>query len=174
MHALPLAPLPCESSDESLTFRRMDEDGFVDERVVSRVIARGAYERTHAEPAGMALSSNGDDYAGWPQQIASPFRMSAETTPASNRLPSPPALRKYPEPGMDAPYEGGHRWWLFGMSGLLTCSILALTILSLTDHKSHLPMPASAPVTQQGKAPAPSTEKTASQPALTTVLPVGR
>jgi hypothetical protein len=175
MDTLSLAPLPSEAIKENRSFRSMGSEGFIDEQVVSRVIARGAYDRVCAQPEGMALSSCGDDYAGRAVPVASPFRkMEEPSTPAyaATRMPGSPRLRKEPEPGVGTPYEGGHRWWLFGMSGAMSCAIMALTFLSLAQRESMAEMP-SAPVTSSYRqvAPAVAETKPAFQPSLTTVLP---
>lgn len=65
MTPLPLTPLPCEISEMSHSFRRIESEGFVDEQVVAMIIARGAHDRAYREREGMALSSSGEDYAGW-------------------------------------------------------------------------------------------------------------
>ncbi len=178
MDTLPLPPLPSETRDKSRNFNRIDNQGFIDEQVVSEVIARGSYDRTYVKPEGMVLSSSGDDYAGWALPVAAPFRKMTDVShisPAAGRLPGSPSLRKSPEPGIGTPYEGAHRWWLFGMSGVMTCGIMALTILSLVQPQNMEGMPL-APIsaTSRQEAPAIAEKKPALQPALTTVLPTER
>jgi hypothetical protein len=178
MNTLPLAPLPSETSKERRTHRHAGGEGFVDEQVVSSVIARGAYERIHVQPEGMVLSTSGDDYAGWVLPVVSPFRVMTKepsASPTASRLPGSPTLRRDTEPGIDEAYQGGHRWWLFGMSGAMTCSIMALTIFSLAQRHDMTRMPPS-PISaaESQKAPAVAEKKTVHQPALTSVLPAER
>lgn len=173
MNTLPLAPLPCDADRERRKHRQTASDGFVDEQLVSSFIARGAYDRVYVRPEGMALSSCRDDYAGWALPVASPFRAMADersAAPEAPRLPGTPTL--YREPGIGDPYQGGHRWWLFGMSGALACGIMALTILSLAQRHYMMGMPA-APISVQHRpeAPAVAKKQAEKQPSLTTILP---
>lgn len=73
MDKLPLAPSLSEAIRETRSFRSMFNEGFIDEQVVSRVIARGAYNRISTQPEGIALSSSREDYAGWDLPIVSDF-----------------------------------------------------------------------------------------------------
>ncbi len=136
MQTLPLSPLPFDDREESRSHRLLRSDGFLDEKVVSGLIAHGLYERTYAQPEEMTLSSSEDDYAGWALPIPSPFRgicepqPTAPTAPAPWRRPSPPE-QTYLESGIETTYSGGHRWWLFGVSGAIASALLALTLLSL-------------------------------------------
>ncbi len=175
MDTLSLAPLPSETAVENRNFRQAGSEGFLDEKLVSRLIARGAYDRASTAPEGMALSSSEDDYAGWVLPVASPFRETMDSTPgalATARLPGSPRLRKDPEPGIDSAYEGGHRWWLFGMSGAMTCCIMALTIFSLAQRHGMGEMPPAPVSSAHSQAtPALAVERPALSPALTTVLP---
>lgn len=156
MNTLPLRPLPSETCEKSRVHHRLRSEGFVDEEMVAGVIARGAYERAYVQPEGMVLSSNEDDYAGWSLPVPSPFRGMQEiqaSPPAPVRRPAPP-VAEFSEPGIETPYAGGHRWWLFGASGALTCSVLALTLLSLAQRtefrelaEGYVPSPIKAEVT---------------------------
>lgn len=177
MHTLPLAPLPRETNDENNGVRRFESEGFIDEQALSRVIARGAYDRTGLQPAGMALSASGDDYAGWMLPVKSPFRgmTGVQKAAAPQKLPLPPTMHKGSEPGIDPAYQGGHRWWLFGMTGALTCGIMALTLFSLAPrHDYHLFAGGLIPVPRQAEAPRPTGKDPLIQPALTTALPEAR
>ncbi|QTN32761.1 hypothetical protein HZ994_10595 [Akkermansiaceae bacterium] len=181
MDTLSLAPLPSETTEQSRSLRRSRVEGFIDENVVSRVIERGAYDRHPVQPEGMALSSSEDDYAGWALPVTSPFREMTEspsTSPAVVRLPGMPRLRKDAEPGVGAPYEGGHRWWLFGMSGALACGIMALTFLGIAQSKGRPGTTGmnSAPASPTSRAVVPVTaiEGPVISPALTTILPADR
>ena len=178
MNTLPLAPLPSETSKERRTHRHAVGEGFVDEQVVSSVIARGAYERICVQPEGMVLSTSGDDYAGWVIPVVSPFRAMA-TEPSSSatasRLPGSPTLRRDMDPGIDEPYQGGHRWWLFGMSGAMTSGIMALTIFSLAQRHNMTGMtPAPVSAAQRQNTPEMAEKTAAPQPALTSILPAER
>lgn len=175
---MPLSPLPCETSEESNQFRRIGSEGFIDEEAVSRVIARGAYGGTGMQHAGIALSASGDDYAGWVLPVQSPFRKMTGEHMASRvptRLPGPPTLHTETEAGIGTAYLGGHRWWLFGMSGAMTCGIMALTLFSLAQRHDMVGLAApavAAKVSQEN--PGAADKKPALQPSLTTALPVER
>lgn len=178
MNTLPLAPLPSETSEESNQFRRIDSAGFIDEQVVSRVIAGGAYERTSLPPSEMVLCASGDDYAGWMLPVKSPFREMINEdliAAAAPRLPEAPRQHQEADPGIDTPYLGGHRWWLFGISGAMACGIMALTIFSLSPRHDMVGLattPASA--ANQREVPAAAEKTPAFPPALTTALPAER
>lgn len=143
MDNLTLTPLPSENSEDARGYRRVFSEGFVDESVVLSVIAKGPYERVYVKPEDMVLSSSEDDYAGWALPVPSPFRALLDVTNpepvAEAKLPAPPSLdgiRNFSEPGLDNPHRGNHRWWLFAMSGAMTCGILSLTLLSLAQRSS--------------------------------------
>jgi hypothetical protein len=163
--------LPRETNDENNGSRRFDSEGFIDEQALSRVIARGAYDRTGQQPAGMALSASGDDYAGWMLPVKSPFRgmTGGQTASAPQRLPLPPTLHKGSEPGIDPAYQGGHRWWLFGMTGALTCGIMALTLFSLAP-REEMPGMAIVPAGGQREMQEDSRSKPDFTPSLSKVL----
>lgn len=179
MDTLPLSPLPSETRDESRHHRRIGSGGFVDEAVVSGVIARGAYERVFVKHEDMVLSSSEEDYAGWALPVASPFREMTEVLPpeqAPARLPAPPQLAAaFSEPGIEKPYVGGHRWWLFGMGGALTCGILTLTLLSLAQRNSIEGITAGfMPAPKKVEEPRVTASEPRIQPALTRVGTAGR
>lgn len=179
MDNLPLTPLPSETSDDAKGYRRVFSDGFVDESVVLSVIAKGPYERVYAKPEDMVLSSNEDDYAGWALPVPSPFRTLlgvANPEPTTDtKLPAPPSLkgiRKFSEAGLDEPHRGNHRWWLFALSGVMTCGIFSLTLLSLAQRSSlreamtgYMPIPRKTEVSEI------ATKERDSAPALVKILP---
>lgn len=142
MQTLCLNPLPHDNSEESRSLRRAGRDGFMDEDVVSRLIARGVYEHAFVEPQGVALSSCEDDYAGWALPVQSPFRGMRDDAPAAASAPpkavsvpraATPPVPPSPEQGIESPYVGGHRWWLCGVGGAMACGLLSLTLLSLAE-----------------------------------------
>jgi hypothetical protein len=174
MDTLSLSPLPSGACKDSRKIRHIHSQGFVDEAVVSGVIARGAYERIYVKPEDMALSSSEHDYAGWALPVASPFReMQDIQVPAAvaARLPAPPTLAEEgisPEPGIEKPYAGGHRWWLFAVSGAMTCGILALTLLSLAQRMEVSEITADLmPRAQRLEVPGLEAREPAIQPTLT-------
>jgi len=143
MDTLTLPPLPSEIPDDAKGYRRAYNEGFVDESVVLSVIAKGPYERAYVKPEDMVLSSSEDDFAGWFLQVPSPFRNllnvqdpAAATEPRLPAAPSLDGMGKFSEPGIEEPHSGNHRWWVFGMSGALTCGIFSLTLLSLAQRSS--------------------------------------
>ncbi len=143
METLPLTTLPSERSEASKGYQRVQTEGFVDESLVLAVISKGPYERTYVKPEDMVLSSSEDDYAGWALPVASPFREFARRETVASveeaapvRTPAAPTLKGRlgnSEPGIAEPHRGKHRWWLFGISGAMTCTILSLTLLSLAQ-----------------------------------------
>lgn len=143
MDTLTLTPLPSEIPDDTKGYRRTYNEGFVDETVVLSVIARGAYEQVYVKPEDMVLSSSEDDFAGWSLPVPSPFRnllsVQNPAPTAQPRLPAAPSLdgmRKFSEPGIEEPHRGSHRWWVFALSGAMTCGIFSLTLLSLAQSSS--------------------------------------
>jgi hypothetical protein len=174
MHTLSLSPLPFDNSEESRSHRSLRREGFVDEEVVTGLIARGVYERAFAQPEGMVLSSSEDDYAGWALPVPSPFRGMLEAhapAPALVRRPTPPDLAKSEE-GIETAYAGGHRWWLFGVSGAMTCALLALTLLSLAQRAEVQEIATGyVPVPIEAEVPPTIAAEPALQPALTKTQP---
>lgn len=65
MDILPLPPMTAESRVTASVNRLFYSEGFVDEAVVSAMIARGVYGWVARESEGLVLSSSEDDYAGW-------------------------------------------------------------------------------------------------------------
>lgn len=65
MDILSYRALLSESQESGGVPRRLPGEGFVDEAVVSAMIARGVYGRAFDQHGSLALSSNEDDYAGW-------------------------------------------------------------------------------------------------------------
>ncbi len=180
MDILPLAPFPCEKSEQATGYRRVHGEGFVDEAVVLSVIAKGAYDRVYVRPEEMVLSSSEDDFAGWALPVASPFRSMTDVpvrlSVVETRLPAAPSLdgvRKFSEPGLDEPHRGSHRWWLFGMSGAMTCGILSLTLLSLAQRANVQEVIAGYTSSPRKAQPAAFvTSQPEVQPALVRVLPL--
>ncbi len=175
MQTLSLSPLPFDHSEESRSHRLLRSGGFVDEEVVSGLIAHGLYERAFAQPEDMVLSSSEDDYAGWALPVPSPFRgMRDEPQPAAPapwRRPAPP-VPTYSEDGIETAYVGGHRWWLFGVGGAMACALLALTLLSLAQRAEvHEITAGYVPVPIEAEVPEAITAEPVLQPALTKAQP---
>ena len=179
MESLPLAPLPPQNQEKNRSREYCGSESFIDESVVLGVIARGAYERVYAKPEDMVLASSEDDYAGWALPVASPFRSMASkpSVPEERkvRLPAPPTPQAF-ETGISEPYSGGHRWWMFGVSGAMACGILSLTLLSLAQRtdianiaNGYMPKPIF--VEDQGII---ADEIPSEAPALSSILPAER
>ncbi|MEP2776964.1 MAG: hypothetical protein ABJQ29_12275 [Luteolibacter sp.] len=181
MEILPLAPLPSENHEKKRSREYCGSGCFIDEAAVLGVIARGTYDRVYVKPEDMVLASSEDDYAGWALPVASPFRQMieqpVERQERSTRLPAPPAPQRDAglEAGISEPYRGGHRWWMFGVSGAMACGILSLTLLSLAQRSSlreiaegYMPTPR---VAQEGGEMVQ--KQPAEAPALTSLLPSG-
>ncbi|MFD2255364.1 hypothetical protein ACFSSA_01630 [Luteolibacter algae] len=179
MEILSLNPLPSEKSASAKGYQRIESQGFVDDDVVLSVIAKSAYTRAYPKPEEMALSSCEDDFAGWSLPVASPFRemldIKANSENPEPRLPGAPTI-DFPnrETGLDHPHSGSHRWWLFGISGALTCGILSLTLLNLAQRTgSQDKITTYVPVTSPTVKTVQSAEKTRLPfpTALTGILP---
>lgn len=170
MDTLTLRPLPTDTRNETRDQLRLRNDGFVDEVVVAGVIAQGTYERVFVKAEDMVLSSSEEDYAGWALPVPSPFRGMRETeaaTPAPMRQPAPP-VPTLSEAGIETPYAGGHRWWLFGACGVMTCGLLSLTLLSLAQRSEiHGITAGYMPVPIQSELPATLPDEPTPPPALT-------
>lgn len=177
MDTLSLSPLPTEMRAESRIHHRLRNEGFVDEELVSGVIARGVYERVFVKSEGVVLSSSEDDFAGWALPVPSPFRGMRETqapAPAPLRPPAPP-VPAHGDAGIETPYTGGHRWWLFGAGGAMACGLLSLTLLSLAQRSEIRGIAAGyTPILIEAGAPASAHTRLAepaAQPALTRAQP---
>ena len=186
MDTLPLSPLPFEISKESRRSRQIESEGFVDEVVVSRVIERGVYERSSGKAEGMVLCSNAEDYAGWTPTVESPFRNMAALVPAAPAKvrapdpapsPAPASARPWQKPlvAIEEPYQGGHRWWLIGISGAIACAITAVSLFSLAQRRNAADLTGEqVPAREQPAAPAAAASPTATAPSLTKALPEER
>lgn len=178
MDTLPLSPLPFEISKESRRSRQIESEGFVDELVVSSVIERGVYERSNGKAEGMVLCSNAEDYAGWTPTVESPFRNMASLVPAAPaqvRAPAPARPWQKPLVAIEEPYQGGHRWWLVGISGAIACAIAAVSLVSLAQRRADAdPTRAQIPAQEQAEAPAVAGSPAAAAPSLTKALPAER
>jgi hypothetical protein len=121
----------------------------------------------------MVLSSSEDDYAGWALPVPSPFRGMRdiqEAAPATIRCPSPPVPTNS-EDGIETAYAGGHRWWVFGISGAMACGLLALTLLSLAQRAEVQEIAAGyVPVPIKAEVPKAIAAEPVLQPALTNAL----
>lgn len=65
MKTVALPPMTAESGVTVGINRFPFSEGFVDEAVVSAMIARGVYGWVTKQSEGLVLSSSADDYAGW-------------------------------------------------------------------------------------------------------------
>lgn len=170
MDTLPLLPLPAENREKSGIHRPLGGEGFVDEAMVSRVIARGVYDRVFVKSEELVLSSSEDDYAGWALPVPSPFRGMREfqaPAPTPVRHPTPPVPADS-ETGIERPYAGGLRWWLFGTAGAMICGLLSLTLLHLAHRADvHGIAAGSMSMPIDAAAPGPSAPEPPVQPTLT-------
>lgn len=155
-YPLPLSPLPSLRGCPRPNLESPDLHGFVDDEVVSRMVAdqppivRLEPVRTPVLREDLVLSSSDhDDYAGWhggisPRLTARPafeIPMSAVKRPRrgglefASRRAAPPVGD---EPGLEPSYQSGHRWWLAATAGAL-CAVLAATVLLSLAWRSPLP-----------------------------------
>ncbi len=72
MNPLPVRPLPSLAREESRKNRLIRSHGFVDEEIVSGMIARSARCRFNGN-GDLVLSSSEHDYAGWALPVAPPL-----------------------------------------------------------------------------------------------------
>ncbi len=162
MNSLPLSPLPSFRTDDDARshLMEMERDGFVDEAVVTALMAGPRPPRNSGFPEDLALAADDLDFAGW-RLAPAPRTRGAEVPPqvidAIVRRASPPL-----EPGLGSPHLGGHRWWLAGLAGALSTLLFSLLLLSLSSRTGVRLEPASAPSVVASPAPAPPQEILAS------------
>jgi hypothetical protein len=135
LERMQMVPLPRDGQREASRYGR--GEGFVDEEVVRKVLARVEVERVYVRAEDMVLSSSEDDYAGWALPVASPFRSRGEDLDRMVRetledevLPEVVDVEVGFEAAQTAARAGGQRWWLFGVAGATTCVILSLVMFS--------------------------------------------
>lgn len=152
-YPLPLSPLPSFCTDPSSGVETLPVYGFVDDVVVNRLVsARPVHQfqpvRTLPAQTELVLSSGDDDYAGWhggicPRQAAQPafavplFAVARPPHPCVPGRAAPPLAQ---EPGLEASYRSGHRWWLAAVAGAFSTLLFATVVLSLAQRAAMFEM----------------------------------
>ncbi|MGD7654220.1 MAG: hypothetical protein ACQCXQ_13455 [Verrucomicrobiales bacterium] len=139
----------------------------MDDGVVQHLLAGPMSERNGPIPADLALAADGD-FAGFclAGSLANPRE---EKTP--ERRPTPPSLE---EIGIGSPYRGTHRWWLAGITGLLTTLLFSFLLINLAlreqeNTSSSIPQPRSEATPSPDQTRPISGEPT---PVLTDITPL--
>lgn len=156
MNPLNLRPLPApRSEDESLT-RLMEREGFVDEAVVTAMLASPYVKRSIANPEDLALAADDQDFAGWSLAPTSPLRVTG--LPAAPSAPEEvvPALKLSRAPAADTPEQdqqarGGKLWWMAGIACALSTVFFAAVMF--TNFQA-----TEAPVFKKGTPPTPAVQ----------------
>jgi hypothetical protein len=131
MNPLRLSPLPTLRPEDESNSLLMEREGFVDEAVVTALMAESPYSRSIGYPEDLALAADDMDFAGRTLS-AGPFRGSPfpwEAPEVENRRAEPPLID---EPGLGAPHRGSHRWWLAGLAGMLSTMLFSLLFITLS------------------------------------------
>ncbi len=133
MKPLSLSPLPTLRADDISGTFQMEREGFVDDGVIVQMMIGTLPGRSVADPADLALAADDNDFAGW-QLTATTFSRTMTAAPETPhsifRRAAPPVVE---EPGLDAPHQGEHRWWLAGLAGVLSTLLFSLLLLSLSS-----------------------------------------
>ena len=126
MQPLFLSPLPTLRTESESTQLQMEREGFVDEMVIKTMLAPTAISRSMARPSDLALAADDMDFAGWSM---SPFATAARSETPQPRRARPPVIL---EPGLEAPHQGSHRWWLAGIAGAFSTILFSALLLNLS------------------------------------------
>lgn len=173
MNPLQLSLLPSIRANDESGLLQMEREGFVDEAVVLALISGPRHLRSTACHEDLALAADDLDFAGW-QLPATPRARAAEIPPrvidAIVRRATPPVLE---EPGIGAPHEGTHRWWLAGLAGAFSTMLFSLLLLSLSSRQpvAHESTPSPTVATPAKPNPARTAAATEVAPALTDASP---
>ena len=135
MQPLRVSQLPFVRTEGSAQAALVEEAGFVDEEVVTKLVARPSARRTQAKPSDMVLSADDLDFAGWdfPTQAhareAKPEfgRKPAEFVPADTPEVAPLKFSRSHETHQDP----GGRWWLAGLLGVVAVIVISLVLIKL-------------------------------------------
>lgn len=168
MNPLRLSPLPSLRPEDESGSLLMEREGFVDEAVVTALMAESPYIRSTGYPEDLALAADDMDFAGR-MLSAGPFRGSTLAPQAPTVVTGraePPVIE---EPGLGAPHYGSHRWWLAGLAGVLSTMLFSLLFITLSARPGSPLDPAMTPkmLVTAKPAPAPKITPEKAAPALT-------
>lgn len=130
MKELCLSPFPVHRANDPSSLLLMEQEGFVDEAVVTALMAASPLGRRVADPDDLVLAADDLDFAGWRLSkavIARTAEVPPQVIDAIVRRPSLPATG---EPRRDSRHSSSHRWWLTGLAGVMIPAVL----LSLPGH----------------------------------------
>lgn len=130
MNPLRLSPLPSLRSDDLSRSLWIEQEGFVDEEVVF-ALTLPDHSRSVAYREDLVLSADDSDFAGW--QLSPAPQVSANRAEVISRRPTPPYIE---EPGLGTPHVGAHRWWLAGLTGVLSTVLFSGLLLHLASRPS--------------------------------------
>lgn len=140
MNTLSLSPLPTVRKEEASDSFLMEREGFVDEAVVTALVAGGSLPRYAPVSSDLALSADDMDFAGWSIAPALPPRVSEKDSPEMEAFSGVDIRESAPlpviddrEPGLGQSHRGGHRWWLAGLAGILCTLLGSVLFLSLSE-----------------------------------------
>jgi len=156
MNPLNLNPLPSPRSEEESLNRKMEREGFVDEAVITAMIARPYARRSVACPDDLALAADDQDFASWSHAPAAPLRVAepvsqpepapAEISPLVFRAPAP---AKAEQQEVQPQQRGSHLWWIAGLACVLSLAFFAAVLFSSTPWTE-------APSFKKGTPPTPA------------------
>lgn len=175
MNSLRLSPLPTFRADDESGSLLMEREGFVDEAVVAAMVRGNFHTRSMPYPDDLALVADDSDFAGW-RLSKEMLKRSPEVPPqvidAIVRRAAPPVVGDK----LGLPYQGGHRWWLAGLAGVLSTMLFSLLLLSLSARSGSQFGTLLSPnmLTTAKPTPAPKAEPTMAAPEFTEFSPLGR
>lgn len=153
MDPLKLNPLPRFRSEAESPALQMEREGFVDEAVVSAMIARTPYvKRSVAYPEDLALAADDHDFAGWSLPSAIPLREKAVPSRAPSSVFHPAPQHAVAEPEEDQPHRANLLWWLAGLACLLSAIFFCSVLFSFFS-------PSEVPSIKKGAPPTPAIQK---------------
>lgn len=152
MNPLTLNPLPGLRSGDDFTSAQMEREGFVDEAVVTAMLARPYMKRSVAYPEDLALAADDQDFAGWSLPTTAPFRDTGFPSRAASAVVHPVAAPATAEPEEDQPQSGNLLWWLAGLACVLSVIFFSAVLFSFTPQSE-------APSIKKGSPPAPAIQK---------------
>lgn len=173
MPPLPLSPLPSVRPDENSDSLRIEQEGLVDEDVVTALVNSPLHIRASPAPPEPPIPMDEEDFAGWkpvtpppaaipaaPPPSPTPRPVAAVETPvkpspapavaAQIRRAAPPRIESPSETEPPRPESGG--WWLACLAGILTAAAICLVLYYLLNG-AHPAGPPDSPLPGVAKPP---------------------